>query len=327
MTDDAKEPIALDVHAHLIPIVPERLANLPGAEWHADKEQLVLDGHAIGIKNLFRPEALIAWMDENGVERAWISAPPPAYRQTLDDKSAVDWVRYLNDGLEGISKRFPNRFSPLFHLPLEKPALASEIARERIAGGARCFSAPAGGQTELCFSDAALDPLWTALDAAHTFLFLHPGSCCDGRLSAFYLENLLGNPYETAVAVAHLVFGAVSTRFPNIRFCLAHGGGATAAVAGRFQQGFDTKRPGIDTVLATPRELLKGFFVDCITHDPNALELAANVFGSSHIVFGSDWPFPMGVLKPHAQLAPVKSDLRRKILHDNAATALVGRFK
>lgn len=313
--------IALDVHAHLAPIIPERLASLPGVSWRAQDEQLVVDGHVVGIKNLFRPAALLRWMDEHRVERAWVSVPPPLYRQQLDDESARAWAGYLNDGLEQVCAAYPRRFAPLFHVPLEHPAVAAEVASACIAKGARRFAAPAGGQTSLCLSDPALTPLWSRLDACEAFLFLHPGSCCDGRLAAFYLENLVGNPYETAVAAAHLVLGGVCERFARIRFCLAHAGGALPMLAGRLQHGYATDRPGIDKTLAPPTEILRRFLIDCIAHDPKALELAAAVVGERHVLFGSDWPFPMGLPDPHAQLAGLAPALRQGVLGGNA-TAL-----
>ena len=172
---------------------------------------------------------------------------------------------------------------------------------------------PAGGANVACFSDARLDPLWEHLDARQSFVFVHPGSCCDGRLAPYYLENLLGNPYETTVAIAHLVFGGLRARCPRIRFCFAHGGGAAAMLAGRWQRGFDTARPGVERTLPPPRELLRTLYVDSIVHDPAALAQAAAVFGPGRILFGSDWPFPMGLPDPHEQLAGVDAGLRDSI--------------
>jgi aminocarboxymuconate-semialdehyde decarboxylase len=230
--------IALDVHAHLVPIMPDRLAE--GAAWNAEAERLVLDGREIGLKPLFRPEALVAWMDENGVEKAWISIPPLLYRPALAEDAAGRWARYVNDGLAGIAARFPQRFEPMLHLPVERPELAAEIAAEGIAQGRRRFAMPAGAGPKVALSDARYEPLWQRLDAAEAFLFLHPAEGCDPRLDPFYLHNLLGNPTETAVAAGHLVFSGVLARHPGLTICLAHGGGTTAVVAGRLERGLAT---------------------------------------------------------------------------------------
>jgi len=309
--------IALDVHAHLIP-VEAPLASVPGVSWDAASEKLVIDGHAIGIKALFHPEALIAWMDEQQVERAWISAPPPTYRSGLDASQAEAWTQLLNDGLAAIATAHPDRLAPLYHLPVAHPELAARIVRERAAASEARFSMPTG-EPGLMLSDASHAPLWQALDDVSAFVFLHPGEGCDGRLDPFYLHNLLGNPSETAVAAGHLVFAGVLERHPRITFCLAHAGGTVPAVAGRWQRGFDSGRPGVDTQVEAPAKALRRFCVDCIAHDDTLLDLAASVFGEERIVFGSDWPFPMGVIKPHEQLAGLSESRRRAIFCDNPA--------
>lgn len=311
------ERIALDVHAHLAPIFPDELRDVAGVEWKPDTKVLVIDGHEVGMKPLFDPPALVAWMDRNQVEAAWISIPPPLYRAQLQGAEARAWTIYANDGLQRIAGRYPGRLSFLPHLPLQAPDIALDVAMKWIGLGHARFGAPSGGYGELVLSDKAYEPLWRALDAARAFVFFHPGECGDGRLTAFYLANLLGNPYESAVAIGHLTFGGVFEHHPNIKFCFAHGGGVLPQLAGRFERGFDTARPGIDTKAASPRRLFQNVCVDCITHDPHSLTLAEKVFGETQILFGSDWPFPMGLPEPHQQMAAIDPARRKRIFCDN----------
>jgi aminocarboxymuconate-semialdehyde decarboxylase len=308
--------IHLDVHAHLISADAAALAGFDGVSWDASAQKLTVDGHAIGAKSLFRPADLIAWMDENNVERAWISAPPPSYRPQLAAPKAASWAGALNDELAAIAAQYPARLAPLFHLTVEHPAVAASIAREKIAAGHRRFSMAAGGPGHM-LSTPAYEPLWAALNAASAFLFLHPGEGCDARLDPFYLHNLLGNPTETAIAASHLVFADVLKRYPDLQVCLAHAGGTTAALAGRWERGYATARQDIDTSREAPSLALRRFCVDCIAHDGHALTLAAQVFGEDRVVFGSDWPFPMGLPQPHRQLADLDPKLRQRIFCDN----------
>src|SRR5262249_6819355 len=109
----------------------------------------------------------------------------------------------------------------------------------------RRFSLPSGGPGRM-LSDRRYAPLWQTLDAAAAFVLVHPGENDDPRLAPFYLTNLLSNPYETTVAIAHLVFGGVVARYPNITFCFAHGGG----VAGRpLRAGLPDRSPGYQQVV------------------------------------------------------------------------------
>lgn len=317
MTDPGLPAIALDVHAHLAPVVPDQLAVIDGVSWDEAARLLHVDGHTVGVRPLFEPGQLLAWMDRNRVEHAWVSAPPPLYRQHLQGAPARDWADYLNGALAAIADASAGRLGALFHLPTQDPDMACSIAEAAIDGGHRRFSMPTGTGDERGLSDPAFEPLWRALDRSNGFVFLHPGECADGRLQAFYLSNLLGNPYESTVALAHLAFARVPERFPGMTLCLAHGGGLAPMVAGRWERGFATARPGVNLAGPGPTSQLGRVYVDCICHARAALDLADEVFGADKVVFGSDWPFPMGLIDPAGQLADCARAQRERYLTSN----------
>ena len=317
---DHNQTILLDVHAHLVPVVPQRLEDVAGASWDPKTRALSLDGRSAGPSALFQPDRLTSWMDLNRIQHAWVSIPPPAYRPQLDEASAREWVHYVNDGLTEIAERSGGRFSALLHLPVEHPTLAAEIA----ATGEK-FSMSTGGGEHIRLSDLVYEPLWSALDRRSAFLFIHPGSTCDSRLDQHFLRNLLGNPVETGVAASHLLMGGVLERHRNMTVCLAHGGGILAAIAGRIDHGYSAGMIQDVPEKPSPAASLRRLCVDCITHDPSVLRLAANVFGEDHLYFGSDWPFPMGLLDPHNQLA-VLDPATRHTLFDSNPSALLKRL-
>jgi aminocarboxymuconate-semialdehyde decarboxylase len=216
----APERIALDVHVHLAPVLADRVGEIPGISWNGEAGLLTIDGYTLAAPSVYRAEALLAWMDANAVEAAWISIPPPLYRLGLDIDAARIWTRYVNDGLSMLASRFPTRLSPLYHLPVDHPALAAEIAAERIASGQARFAMPAGSQERgLILSADGYLPLWSVLNQARAFLFLHPVKVCDPRYEPFYLHNLMGSPVETALAAAHLAMSGVLERHPDMQIC------------------------------------------------------------------------------------------------------------
>jgi aminocarboxymuconate-semialdehyde decarboxylase len=319
------ERILLDVHAHLVPVVAERLVAIEGVSFDADKNVMTVDGHAVGMASLFRPQALCDWMGENNVGHAWVSAPPPLYRQHLRGAAARAWTSYVNDGLSEIAAASDGALTALIHLPVQDPQEATAVAVEWIARGHARFAMPTGTGDARTLGEAGFAPLWRVLDDAGAFIFFHPGECADGRLAAFYLGNLLGNPYESTVALAHLIFSGVLERHQNLVPCFAHSGGALPMLAGRWERGYATARPGLDTSLAAPSKLLSRIHVDCICHNEAAAELADRTFGRDNVVFGSDWPFPMGLVAPHQQLADFATERRNRYLVDNPAR-LLARF-
>jgi len=277
---------ALDVHTHLIPIAPERIAKFAGVEWKGQGSTLVLDGRTLGIKSLFQPERLIQWMDQRGVARALVSVPPPVWRQHLPQDQSMAWVRYLNEELLAITQTFSPRLGALYYIPLEHPdAMESMIDGydDRYEG----IALAAGGHPDIVYSAAHYARLWDWMDRKKLFVFMHPGTCSDPRLAVFYLQNLVGNPYETGVAATHLVMAGIPARYPGIRFCLAHAGGIFPALCGRLERGYETKRPGMDMEVERPLQAARRFWCDCIAHHPSALRQCCLVLTGR-----SQWEFP-----------------------------------
>lgn len=307
--------IRLDVHAHMIPLTQEQVLGVAGVQW-ADGHAVV-DGSPLKKRELYQPAMLIDWMDRNGVAEAWVSVPPTLYREQLGEEDSLAWARLLNAALVEKTAGI-DRLRPMLHLPVYHPAAAVEVAGEAIARGQRLFAMPAGdAKRGRMLSDPGYAPLWALLDKARAFLMLHPAGACDPRLSRFSLPNLLGGPTETAIAAAHLTMSGVLEQHANITICLAHGGGSFASVAGRLQRGQDTDRDGTYMGGEKVRTAMKRFCVDCITHDADSLALVGAAFGPDRVLFGSDWPFDMGLTDPHAQLQGVSSELRDGIMSAN----------
>ncbi|MFF0340935.1 amidohydrolase family protein [Kribbella sp. NPDC004875] len=269
-----------DVHTHLIPPTVLSAAHRGEFGLTVDNGSLVVDGERLPLGRLADPAALLHWIAEQDLDGAVVSVPPALFRYD----AGVEWAELVNQGLRELATP---QLRVLAHLPLldaAAPGVAAGLAAEGV------FSGFALGTP----SYAGLDPVWGVLDAAEAFTLIHPGASDDKRLDSFYLSNLLGNPYETGVAAASLVFADVPGRFPGIRFCLCHGGGVTAAVAGRWQRGIDQARPGIAPVSLPVAEALRRFYVDDLVHDDAVLELLTKTFGPERVLAGSDWPFPMG---------------------------------
>jgi aminocarboxymuconate-semialdehyde decarboxylase len=270
-----------------------------------------------GSPLLHQPDEAVAYLDRTGLDEAVVSIPPPYFQQP----ATAQWVRAVNDGLLKAADGRP-RLRPLAYLPLENPELATaEYDRLRTESRFAGVCGAAGGRS-LSLADSRFGPLWKGLDADSRLLLLHPGASPDDRLSPFYLHNLLGNPVETAVAAAQLVFGDVLATHPRLRVLLVHCGGAVPAVAGRWQRGVDTARPGVTPLTEHPRDALRRVFVDCLAHDPALVDQAVAVFGEDRMVLGSDWPFAMGTDDPRAQVRHRGHEFVHRVASANAASAL-----
>jgi aminocarboxymuconate-semialdehyde decarboxylase len=259
----------IDLHTHLAPLLPSAIA---GVEPTADG-RLVVDGHRIGLPGLYEPERLVSGLHGNELDEAIVSIPPPFFRQHQDPEAAAGWAAAVNDGLLAVTAGHAE-LTPLAYLPLEHPA-AARAEYERIRADTR-FAGVVGsaGGASASLADPALHPLWDALHADARLLLLHPGTSPDRRLDEFYLSNLLGNPVETAVAAAQLVFGDVLARWTALRVLLVHCGGCVPGLVSRWQRGVETGRPGVAPLTEPPRVAVRRLYVDCLVHDHRAVDHA-----------------------------------------------------
>lgn len=307
-----------DIHVHIAPLLdPATVDTLTGVTLDGDGH-VQINGRVVGPPKLYDVPALEAYLATAGLDHAVVSLPPPFYRQQQSVDEARAWVRAVNDGILARLGERP-ALTALAYLPLEHPELAVEeyqrTHREKRFVG---VTAAAGGRS-VQGSDPRLVPLWEALDADEAALLLHPGTSPDHRLDDFYLSNLLGNPSETTLSVAHLALGGVLQRYPAMKIVLVHCGGTLPAVVGRWERGAETHRPGLENLVESPRESIRRLYVDCLAHDPALVDLAVDIFGEEHVLLGSDWPFPMGTDDPISLVRHRDDAFVERVADGNAA--------
>jgi aminocarboxymuconate-semialdehyde decarboxylase len=146
--------------------------------------------------------------------------------------------------------------------------------------------------------DPALEPVWAAADELCAFFLVHPhGEIVPGdRLKSYYMRNFVGLPFETTVAGVSLVFGGVLERYPNVTFCLCHGGGFVPYQMGRFLHAFDVRAEPKAHLREPPAASLARLHYDSIVHSTRALEFLVDQAGPERVLLGSDYPFDMGNL-------------------------------
>lgn len=327
----------IDVHAHVVPdayLALVRQGAVPDVRLVRDGAREVLEVHGGGASgpvaqrlpldaSWHDPAARLAAMDAAGVDVHVLSPVQFMYHYWLDESLAAALARTVNDGIAAMARHAPRRLVGMATLPLQDPAASvAELDRVHALGFRAVEIGTHVAGTPL---DApGLDPVYRRAEALGMLVFVHPyAPLGPDRLGRHFLRNLLGNPFETAVAFSHLVLGGVVDRFPGLRVCLAHGGGAVVGVVGRLDRGWALAPPDA-TRSRRPSEALRHFWYDTITHDVVALEQLVARVGAAQVLLGSDYPFDIGDPDPVGTVGKLDLDPRARaaILGDSAARLL-----
>ncbi len=168
--------------------------------------------------------------------------------------------------------------------------------------------------------------MWDVVAALGVAVFVHPQAPVVGqdRVERQNLTQVIGFPLETALSMSRLIFGGVLTRWPGIRWCFSHAGGAFASIVARLDHGWRVMDEAHAAIPEPPSHYARRVWVDSITHSPRALTLVLDTFGHDRVVLGSDYPFALGTADPLAALAAVglSPDVERLLIRDNALAFL-----
>jgi aminocarboxymuconate-semialdehyde decarboxylase len=325
-----------DVHAHCI---PPSLLDLLRAEGPRLGIELRDDGdgeYAVIRDRVrlapFRPilgdlEARVRAMDDSGVDVQLLAGWIDLTAYALDPDAGAEYARRFNEIMAAEADRRPDRFVALGTIPLQDPARAAAeldfAVRDLGMAGVQIATTVDG--TDL--DEAGLDPFWEAADDLGCLIVLHPCDPLPGvDLSRNFLDNMVGRPAESTIAVGHLLFSGVLERFPGLVICVVHGGGFVPYQLGRMQRGFDAvPKLAAGNITTAPSELARRLYYDTVLHDPAPLAFLVERVGADHVLMGTDYPFPMGDPTPvdTVNAIPGLSDEQRRLILGGNVTRLL----
>jgi len=315
---------AVDVHAHVtIPEATELLRGTPLARAGGG-------GGAAGAGQVMGPERLQT-MDGYGVDVQALSINPFWYGADRDLSARL--MDLQNDKLAAICAESKGRFVPLAAVALQHPDLAARQLEDahrkyNMRGAAIGCSVD---NAEL--SDARFDPFWAKAEELQMLIFMHPQNSAGltgitNRVKGpGVLGNVIGNPLETTIALSHMIFDGTFDKFPALRLCGAHGGGYLPSYADRSDHGclvFPEQCKGMN-IKKHPTEYLKQIYVDSLVFTPEGLRHLVSVVGASHVMIGTDYPFPwVDAPVDHIVKTPGLTDADRAAIVGGTASRLLG---
>jgi aminocarboxymuconate-semialdehyde decarboxylase len=319
-----KRAKVVDVHAHCA--VPEAMALM----------NLKLGGPALRPELNVATEASVRLraMDEQGIDVEALSINPYWYKADRD--LAKELIRIQNEKLAEACAVHPERFVAFATVALQHP----ELAAEQLEEGVRKFGlrgAGIGGSVNgEEISGPKFHPVWAKAEQLGVVVFIHPqggGAPADlqHRLKGNgYLDNVIGNPLETTIALSHLIFEGTLDKFPGLKICAAHGGGFLPSYAGRSDVGCFTRPDRCaggpwGPIKKKPSEYLKQMYFDSMVFTPEGLRHLAAEAGASQLVLGTDFPYPWTkTAVDHVLGTPSLSDEEKLAVLGGTALKLLG---
>jgi aminocarboxymuconate-semialdehyde decarboxylase len=316
----------IDFHSHVIPETiiaamradPERYATRIEAQ--AGKRYLVRGKLRLELLPEFSlAEAKLEAMDRKGIEISVISPGPQVFFYNLKEAEGMESARLVNDGIAAMVAKNPARLRGMATLPMQHPEAAvaemERVAREHGFKGIELATAAPAGE----LADPRYRPILRRAQELKMTIFAHPNTIgTGGRLDCYYLTNLIGNPLETTIMVANLMFSGALDELPRLKMLLAHGGGFAPYQVGRFVHGHKVRPETRAHTASSAKDMLKRFCFDTLTHDAQALRYLVELVGPERLVLGTDAPFDMGDENPRGTLSHLSPEevalLRRNAL-------------
>jgi len=268
-------------------------------------------------------------MDRQRIAVHVLSVHPSQFLYFLEADLAARVVRMQNEKIARLCAAHRDRFAGFGNVSLQHPDLAAAQIEHTVAElGFRGVIVGANVNGDELVNPR-FEPFWKKAESLGAIVFIHPQGFADtGRrlAGAGALENNIGFPLDTTIALAHMIFEGFLDRYAGIRILAAHGGGFLASYIGRFDNCRDRQAP-CQRMQRKPSEYLRGpqLYFDSLVYSPDNLRYIVTAAGASQIVIGTDFGFPIASSTPVdtvLQTAGLTPDQQAAILGGNAEKLL-----
>jgi aminocarboxymuconate-semialdehyde decarboxylase len=292
---------SIDIHAHLVPQCLWKAIDA-GGQWYGmryhtpDRTSLFVKEGKVGRiapKVRFTPQERLQDMDQQGTDVQVVSVHTQILGYHLSPDEGVSQAREVNDEIASMVRQWPQRFAGLATLPAQDVAASiAELDRAVHVLGLK------GAELDTVVNGKSWDepeflPLFQAAESMGAVLFYHPqpqDNMLVDRIDRYALPNSIGVPMEDAIITATLICGGILDRCPDLKVCIAHGGGPACFLMDRIDRNWRERREG-QVIASPPSSYQRRLYYDCITMSEGALRFLIDRVGSDRVVLGSDWPF------------------------------------
>ena len=315
----------VDVHAHIAH--PDLLARFPMPPSLGDVDGMIEAKAAAGIDLTIvgSPTGAATMVPVRGVD---------TFRQPADK------LRAFHDWLAGtVRERSEHLRAYAWCSAFASDRELAEAADTVRAGGFVGIMANTSVQGEYLDSPRA-DGFFAMVEELGVPVLLHPGTepaACHG-VRDYGLVEMAGRYCDVTMGLAAIVLSGRLERHPGVRIIGASGGGALALLARRLDLAWKPRHwdsasgparraagapPGLHAAprgSIPPSELVRWLYVDTTADGSTPVAMDLDVFGTDHVLFGTDSPpLPVALTDAVKSLEHLDDSDRDAVLGGNAA--------
>ena len=321
-----------DLHTHYYPpIYFEKIRELP-SEFAFDKSpsgQTIITYRGARFFGVTPPMTDVTKrledMDRVGIDVEVVSLSTPNVF-FADARQQPDIARMVNDAYAELIAKHPTRFKAFASIPMDNAdAALREVHRaiDQLKMNGVILLSNIGGQP---LTASAYRPFFEEANRMKLCILLHPMLPANtDPFREYVLGPLVGFMFDTTLAVARMCFDGMLCDFPDIRWIVAHLGGAVPYLMERLDNGwrdFPECRAKTDEL---PSIYLKRLYYDTVNFNSHMLMMVRDMIGADHMVMGSDYPHLLGSIDravSSVESLDIREEEKRQIFEGTARAIL-----
>ena len=324
---------AVDIHSHFFPKEWEDLSQkFGGDDWPWLRHEG--NGKAMLMKGSqeFRPIYSACWdaevrlreLDEDNISQQLICATPILFGYHRPVEQALYAAQLFNDAALEICSHGQARLHAMAQVPLQDvDAACRETSRAMSSGHVGIQIGSHDGPRNM--DDEGIVTFLQHCAAEDIPVFVHPWDMMGAdRTSRYMMGWTVGMPAETQLSIVSMILGGAFDRIStDLKICFAHGGGSFVFLLGRLDNAWTHRDIARGKSEKLPSEYLDRFYLDSAVFDEGSLNLLVNKMSEDRVMFGTDYPFPLGERQKGSLIrnaTVISEQAKQKLLADNAST-------
>ncbi len=291
----------IDFHSHVYPKVYLRAlqARRTAPYYRQEGDRGVMHHKEFSmtvIPDFYDPSLQLKRMKQDGIDMKVVSLANP-WVDCFSPKDAVELANEVNIAIVDMVSTAKGSLLGICTLPMKDPISSKKMLRRAVKDygfrGAIIGTHISGSRID----ERKYWPIYEEAEKLGVPIFVHPiPPPNDMGAERYLLSPAIAFPVETTVTTMRIIYSGLLSKYPNLKIFIPHLGGVLPYLIGRIEKAYELSSEARKAIPKSPSYYLRrNFYSDTIVFDRHALECGLALFDSKHLLFGTDYPFALGV--------------------------------